>query len=133
MSIELIISIVGATSAVLVAVIGSVLARCSSLSLQSRKLKENYYLAYIKALHFLGSNNKRADYLDEYANSRNRLLVVASAEVINAILRFEKEAVGMANTQHDELLTDVLKAIRNDLSLSNKSYPIVGLIKSGEQ
>lgn len=129
MNIELIISIVGAASAILVAVIGSLLARRSSLALQSQKLKEDYYLAYIEAIYLLSSDNTRPEYLDEYAASRNRLLVVASAEVVNAILLFEKEAMGKFNPQHNELLTNVLKAIRNDLNLSNKSYPTIGLVK----
>lgn len=133
MNIELIISIVSAASAILVAVIGSLLARRSSLALQSQKLKEDYYLANIEAINLLSSDNTRPEYLDKYSASRNRLLVVASAEVVNAILLFEKEAMGKFNPQHNELLTDILKAIRSDLGLSNRLYPTTGLIKSGKQ
>lgn len=129
MSTELIISITGAASAILVAVIGSILTRRSSLAIQSQKLKEDYYLAYIEAIHLLSSNNTRPEYLDAYTASRNRLLVVASVETINAILLFEKEAMGVFNPQHNELLTNVLKAIRNGLNLSNKSYPTIELVK----
>ena len=48
---ELYISIIGAIVAIIVSVLGAILANKNTIILQTRKLKEEHYIAYIEALH----------------------------------------------------------------------------------
>jgi len=54
---EIIIPVLGAISAILVAVVGVVLSNKNSNKLQIRKLKEEHYISYIETLHNLVTNN----------------------------------------------------------------------------
>lgn len=126
---ETIISILGAISAILVAVVGAVLANNNSNRLQIRKLKEEHYILYIEALHNLAAKNSDRESVSKYTYHRDKLLVVGSEEVVRKILLYENEAVGKANNLHDKYLTDIIKAIRKDLKIKDRKYPDVYLKK----
>ncbi len=81
MNITLIISIIGAFSAIIVSIIGAWLANRSSLILQARKLKEEHYVAYIEAVHNLSSDNNNKKYDTEYVFARDKLFLIASENV----------------------------------------------------
>ncbi|MGC2871851.1 hypothetical protein ACDL92_00965 [Ihubacter sp. mB4P-1] len=53
---EIVISILGAISAILVAVIGAIFSNRNNTTLQLRKLKEEHYISYIEALHNLAAS-----------------------------------------------------------------------------
>jgi hypothetical protein len=55
------ISIIGASSAITVSLIGAWLANRNSIVLQTKKLKEDHYIGYIEALH----NNMTFDQTNE--------------------------------------------------------------------
>ncbi|HEY4787379.1 MAG TPA: hypothetical protein VIH57_15075 [Bacteroidales bacterium] len=123
------ISILGAISAILVSMIGAWLANRNSIVLQTRKLKEEHYVAYIEALHNLaGDNSKEAT--KKYVFARDKLFLIASEEVIRKMINYEEEAVGKPCDLHDEYLTELIKAIRSDLKLKNKDFPKIYLKKS---
>ncbi len=126
---EIIISILGAISAVIVAVIGAILSNKNSNMLQLRKLKEEHYISYIESLHNLAANNSSRDVISKYTYHRDKLLIVGSEEVVRSILKYEIEAVGKETNLHDELLTDIVKAIRQDLKIKDKNYPQICLKK----
>jgi len=126
---EIIISVLGAISAVIVAVIGAVLSNKNSNMLQLRKLKEDHYISYIESLHNLAANNSSRDAISKYTYHRDKLLIVGSEEVVKCILKYENEAVGKESNLHDEFLTDIVKAIRSDLKIKDKNYPIIYLKK----
>lgn len=126
---EIIISVLGAISAVIVAVIGAVLSNRNSNMLQLRKLKEEHYISYIESLHNLAANNNSRDAISKYTYHRDKLLIVGSEEVVKCILKYENEAVGKEPNLHDEFLTDIVKAIRRDLKIKDKSYPKIHLKK----
>lgn len=127
--VEIIISILGAISAIIVAIIGAILSNKSSNMLQLRKLKEEHYISYIEALHNLAANNRNRDAISKYTYHRDKLLIVGSEEVVKSILLYENEAVGKENSLHDAYLTDIVKAIRNDLKIRDKAYPQIYLKK----
>ncbi len=126
---EIVISILGAISAIMVAVIGAVLSNKNSNTLQLRKLKEDHYISYVEALHNLAADNSSQSAIQKYTYHRDKLLIVASEEVVKNILRYENEAVGKDSQLHDEYLTDIIKSIRKDLRIKDKSYPKVYLKK----
>lgn len=131
MNTELTISIVGAIVAILVSVIGAVLANRNSIILQTRKLKESHYMDYITALHNYTTSNgadKKAAF--RYTESRNTLFTIASEEVAVCIIEFEKHSFGCNDPIiFNRYLTELIKAIRKDLRLSNKKFPAVGFLK----
>ena len=126
---EIIISVLGAISAVIVAVIGAILSNKNSNILQLRKLKEEHYISYMESLHNLAANNSSRDAIAKYTYHRDKLLIVGSEEVVRSILKYENEAVGKETDLHDELLTDIVKAIRRDLKIRDKNYPQIYLKK----
>lgn len=121
---EIYISIIGAIVAILVAIIGAVLANRNMLILQSRKLKEEHYIAYIETLHYLISNNND-EAIKQYVLMRDKLFLMASEEVIKELLQFEHNGVGKSQEVHDKYLTNLIKAIRVDLKLKNNQLPIL--------
>lgn len=129
MNIEIIISIIGAVSAVVVATVGAFMANKNSNVLQIRKMREEHYISYIEALHNLASDSSNREFLSRYTYFRDKLLIVGSEEVIKGILKYEEKAVGRDSELHDEYLTAIVKAIRKDLKIRDKSFPTVFLKK----
>ncbi len=126
---EIIISVLGAISAVIVAVIGAILSNKNSNMLQLRKLKEEHYISYIESLHNLAANNSSREAISKYTYHRDKLLIVGSEEVVKSILQYENEAVGKETDFHDEFLTNIVKAIRQDLKIKDKNFPQIYLKK----
>lgn len=126
---EIMISVLGAISAVIVAVIGAILSNKNSNMLQLRKLKEEHYISYIESLHNLAANNNIRDAISKYTYHRDKLLIVGSEEVVKSILQYENEAVGKESDFHDEFLTNIVKAIRQDLKIKDKNFPQIYLKK----
>ena len=116
-------------SAILVAIIGAVLSNKNSNVLQLRKLKEEYYISYIEALHNLASDNSSKGAISKYTYHRDKLLIMGSEKVVRSILEYENEAVGKINELHDKYLTNIIKAIRKDLKIKDKSFPEIQLKK----
>jgi hypothetical protein len=129
MTTTLLISIIGAIVAIVVSLIGARLANRNSIILQTRKLKEEHYIAYIEALHNLAAENDSSECHKNYVLARDKLFLIASENVIKSMLLYEVEAVGKQNDLHDKYLTDLVKSIREDLKLSNKDFPIIYLKK----
>lgn len=130
MTIEIYISVFGALTAISVSIIGAWLANKNSIILQTRKLKEEHYVAYIEALHKLASNNDSQQSNKEYTFNRDKLFIVASENVITKMLDFEKEGVGKSSEVHDQYLTELIKEIRKDLKIKDSNFPEVSLKKS---
>lgn len=126
---DIIISIIGALSAIIVAAIGAFLANKNSNTLQIRKLKEEHYISYIEALHNLASDNNNPKTIKEYTYHRDKLLIIGSEKVIQCIIQYEELAVGKDRNLHDKYLTNIVKAIREDLKIKDKNFPPVYLKK----
>lgn len=126
---EILISIIGAISAIIVAIIGAILAYRHNNALQVFKLKEEHYISYIEALHNLAANNTDKECVRKYTYYRDKLLIVGSEAVVRAVLLYEEKAVGTTNALHDKYLTDMVKKIRKDLKIKDKQYPSIYLKK----
>jgi hypothetical protein len=98
--------------------------------LQTRKLKEDHYVFYIEALHDLAANNLNKEANKKYVFARDKLFIIASEAVIKKILIYEEQAVGKTNDSHNIYLTEIIKAIREDLKIKDKSFPTVGFLKA---
>lgn len=122
---ELIISIFGSFTAIMVAVSAAFLANKNSANLQIRTLKEQHYISYIESLHNLAANSDLPQNMDKYTYFRDKLFVVASEEVVRRILEFEIKGAGKPSEIHDKYLTDIIKAIRKDLKIRDKDFPSI--------
>lgn len=123
-TMEIYISLIGATVAIIVSVIGAILANKNNITLQTRKLKEEHYIAYIEALHNLASNNDELT-VKEYTFQRDKLFLIASEDVIRKMIIYENEGINKTSDIHDKYLTELLKAIRADLKLKNTNLPTI--------
>ena len=124
------ISILGAISAIFVSFIGAWLANRNSIVLQTRKLKEEHYVNYLEAIHNLAAENNNKNVTKSYVFARDKLLIIASEEVILRMIQYEENAVGKQTNSHDEYLTELIKAIRSDLKLRSKKFPQIYLKKA---
>ena len=110
------VAIVGALVAILTAVITNYLTKRNQLKFEERKLKEEYYTNYVKAI----SNNVLMKGEDgELDDAQNRLILVGSSEVVRSLMQFhdaaKKSAQPISGEEHDKILTNLIKAMRADL------------------
>ena len=126
---EIVISIIGALTAVIVALIGALLSYRHTSKIEILKLKEEHYISYIQALHNLAANNDNKICIRDYTYYRDKMLIVASENVIKALLSYEENAVGKANIMHDEYLTNLIKLMRKDLKIRDRKFPTIYLKK----
>jgi hypothetical protein len=132
MKIEILISILGSITAIIVSFIGAFLANRNSIILQTKKLKEEHYVSYMEALHNIASDNYNNEALKNYVFARDKLFLIASEEVVKKMLEYEVKGVGVQNEFHDEYLTELIKAIRKDLKLKNNNFPKIYLKKANK-
>jgi hypothetical protein len=119
------ISVLGAFSALMVSMIGAWLANRNNIVLQTRKLKEDRYISYIKALHNLGTDDGNRELMKIYLFERDTMILVASEDVVTKMLLFEGKVMGKADAPNAIYLTQLIKAIRRDLKLRSKNFPVI--------
>lgn len=105
MSITLLISIIGALSAITVSLIAALFTNRNNIVLQTRKLKEDHYIAYVEALQNNMGVNETELTVKEYVFARDKLLVIASEEVIRKLVAYENKGIGQGADNHDLYLT----------------------------
>lgn len=120
MNPEIVVAIVGALVAILTAVITNHLTKRSQLKFEERKLKEEYYTNYVKAI---SNNVLMKDEHAELDDAQNRLILVGSSEVVRILMQFHDaikiSAPPINGEEHDKILTDLIKAMRADLNFIN--------------
>ncbi len=132
MDTSLLISLLGAISAIIVSIVGAWLANKNSIILQTRKLREQHYILYLEALHNLAASESDKESVKQYVFARDKLFLIASEEVIREMLTYEEKAVGQESKIHDEYLTKLVKAIRKDLKIKDKDFPEIYLKKANK-
>ena len=131
MNTELVIAIIGAFVTILVALATNYFTKMSQLKFEERKLKEEYYTNYVKAI---SSNVLMKDSPAELDDAQNRLILVGSADVVRILMQFHDKikpsAPPLSGEEHDRILTDLIKAMRTDLygtERVNVGYPKIHL------
>ena len=81
----------------------------------------------MEAVHNLAEDNKIIPALKAYTLHRDKMFIVASEDVVKAMLRYEDAAVGKPSVDHDKYLTLLVIAIRKDLKIRDKSFPQIYL------
>ena len=131
MNTELIVAIVGAFVTVVTAILTNFFTKKNQLRFEERKLKEEYYTNYIKAI---SANVLMKGEDGELDDAQNRLLLVGSTDVVTSLMAFfdkiRPSSPPLSREEHDALLTDLIKAMRADLygtKTVNKGFPQVHL------
>lgn len=126
----MVISVIGAVASIGVSLTGAILANRNNIILQTRKLKEEHYVNYIEALHYLAGDNVSNDVIGRYVLSRDKLFLIASEDVVQKILQYEREGVGVDLERHDFFLTELVKSLRRDLEIKDVNFPTISLKKT---
>lgn len=131
MSTEIIVAIVGAFVTILTAIVTNYLTKRNQLKFEERKLKEEYYTNYVKAI---SNNVLMKDEHAELDDAQNRLILVGSSDVVRILMQFHDKiklsAPPLSGKEHDRILTDLIKAMRADLygtTKINDGYPTIHL------
>lgn len=131
---ELWIAILGTCTAVITIALTNYFTKKNQLKFEERKLKEQYYTAFIQAVSNSVVSNHSEQSRDGLADALNKLLLVGSPEVVKNLMIFQDNlkphATNLAVEKHDELLTELLKSMRDDLfsnNNANKNYPLIHL------
>ena len=116
MNTELIVAIAGAFVTVVTAILTNFFTKKNQLRFEERKLKEEYYTNYIKAI---SANVLMKGEGGELDDAQNRLLLVGSTDVVTSLMAFfdkiRPSSPPLSREEHDALLTDLVKAMRADL------------------
>lgn len=133
--IDLLVPIIGVMVSVISASLTYFFTKKQQIAADERRLKEKYYLNFIEAVsnNVVSDNSNKAH--DQLADAQNQLLLIGSSEVVAKLMIFHNyvkssNQQNFASEKHDELLTDLLKSMRNDLYKNSKvnfGYPIIHL------
>mgnify|MGYP003362632213 CR=1 FL=1 len=112
-------AIVSTLTAIVVAILTSVLTRRRELEGDWRKLKFAQYQEFILGLSGIVDGRSTPDAQRRYSDAVNSMSLVASSSVLRAMRAFQKE-ISFANQErsneaHDRLLNDLFRALRNDI------------------
>lgn len=135
--VKLIITLIGIVTAMITASLSYYFAKKQRLEADEKRLKEKYYLAYIQAVSDIVIVKNKEGARNSLADAQNQLLLIGSADVVTAVLKFHdyvkpsgQEEHGFSGYKHDLLFTEIMKAMRKDLYKNkriNKNYPIIHL------
>lgn len=131
MTNEILISLIASSSAILVSLVTAFFSYRNSVILKNKTLKEEHYIQYLEALHNNAAQNS-TESLNKYVFARDKLFIIASEKVISNLLNYEQIVNSNISDKHDFYLTELIKAIREDLFLKNNKLPILSLRKSSK-
>lgn len=126
MHTEVILATVGAFVTMFTAIVTNYLTKKNQLKFEERKLKEEYYTNYVKAI----SHNvlMKTDH-EELDDAQNRLILIGSSDVVRILMQFHDKikpsAPPLSFDEHNRILTDLIKAMRTDLYGTKKSMTVI--------
>lgn len=137
-----IIASIGLLASVITASLSYYLTKKYQLKMEVRRLKEEFYKSFIKALSDVAIDNRDDEAQKRLSEGFNSLLLIANAEVVKHLMKFhdfvriENNSISRDSEEwsrkHDDLLTELVKVMRYDLFGSkkdiNKFFPKVHLI-----
>ena len=117
--VAIIVAVIGAT----VALVSNYFAKKNQLKFEQMKLKQEFYLKYIKALSNNMNNLDKRDATIAENHAFNELLLVASPRVLQSLYQFKDLNISHLKygnvenyeTKFSQLLTSAIKEIRLDL------------------
>jgi hypothetical protein len=122
---SVIVAAIALLASVLTASLSYWFAKKQQLRAEDRRLKEEYYRVFIKALSDVAIDNSDYEAQKRLSEGFNSLIVIGSPRVVERLMRFHDFA-RIENTsiardspewsqRHDELLRDLVKEMRRDI------------------
>ena len=120
MNIPILVAVIGATSAILAAILGHFFTRRREIRLAELKFKLDLYLEFLSSATELGSGSKRYESRLRFSKAVNSMNVVAGKQVLAHINNFldhisEARQDDFSAKKQDELLRRIIFQMRLDL------------------
>ncbi len=125
MDSTIVLSIIALVASVISASITYYLTKKQQFALEERRLKEEFYRGFVKALSDVAMNNSDEAAVDRLSDGFNTLTLVANKEVVALLMGFHAFVSNKKNpiprdspewaAQHDKLYTELIRQIRADL------------------
>ena len=133
--IQLLVPAVGLLIAVISASLSYFFTKRSQLRADESRLKEKYYLDYIKALSHNVLPGDESETRSKLSDAHNHILLIGSSDVVAKLRAFSNliainNEKGFTLDEHDAALTALIKSMRNDLYKKrniNENYPVISL------
>ncbi len=133
--VQLLVPVISIFVAVVSAAVSYFLTKKNQLNVDERRLKEKFYLAYIKAVSNSVVSNDIEESRDQLANAQNELLLIGSSDVVASLMEFHdyckpSSKQNFTVDRHDEILTKLIMNMRMDLYKNkkiNSRYPLIHL------
>lgn len=130
--IEIIIAILGLVAAVVSIALTNYFSKKNQLKFDEQKLKEAHYIRFIDTASEMITSSFTEKSRKDFAHIQNNLYLVASQDVVCNLLTFNNflSSEAFSGEKHNELLTNLIKAMRADLYGTHKvntNYPIIEL------
>jgi len=127
MTNEVLVAVITASGSVVVAAVSYFLTKRQQREAEWRDSKLNHYKVLLASISDLAVNNADVDAHHRFALALNTLALVAPQKVVEAMLAFH-EGVKISTEdrspeRHDQLLAQLLLAIREDLGMKPKDNP----------
>jgi hypothetical protein len=120
----IVLSIIALVASVITASVTYYLTKKQQFALEERRLKEEFYRGFVKALSDVAMDNSDEAAIDRLSNGFNTLTLVANKEVVALLMEFhafvsKKNSIPRDSpewaTRHDKLYTELIRQMRGDL------------------
>lgn len=140
-----VVASIGLFASVLTASLSYFFTKRSQRANEERRIKEEFYRQFIKALSDVAIENKDAEANFRLATAFNTLLLIGSPEVVSVLMELHRHIKAMRTTaggthqsraEHDALIGRLIKAMRLDLfghARVNRDFPEINLVGGGNQ
>lgn len=121
MDVAIIVAVISAAASVVVSALSFFFTKQKEREAEWRRQKLDHYKEYMAALNGVVGPPPTPEAKIRHANAANNLFLVGGADVLVALRVFLDSTADSANPErvrHDEFLTTLLLAIRNDLGIT---------------
>jgi hypothetical protein len=125
MTTEIIAGAIGLLASTVTASLAYYFSKQQQFASENRRIKEEFYRQFIKALNDVAQDNKNQQAQSKLAEGFNTLILVGSADVVNRLMAFHNFVKPSGpdidrnseqwSRDHDELLTELVRSMRDDL------------------
>lgn len=122
---QIIIASISLVTAVVTASLSYYFTKKHQLKMEERKLKEEYYKSFIKALSDVAIDNFNDEAQKRLSEGFNSLIVIASPAVVKKLMEFhnfirpQNQSMPRDSNEwlieHDNMLRDLVKTMREDI------------------
>ena len=137
--IDILVPMIGILGSIISASITYFFTKKQQINAEERRIKQEYFLNYIKVISDYAISNDRENKIYDVADVANNLSSIASSEVVRDAQAFHEymrtPRKDYSIQKQDELYTTLVKSMRKDLykkSNINSGYPTLKILVPGK-